>query len=42
MDFRLDEAQQAISDLANQVLGDRSTHERLRELETLRRPTVRP
>ena len=34
MDFRLDEAQQAIGDLANQVLGDRSTHERLRELET--------
>lgn len=34
MDFRLDESQQAISDLANQVLGDRSTHERLRELET--------
>jgi 3-oxocholest-4-en-26-oyl-CoA dehydrogenase beta subunit len=33
MDFRFDEAQQAISDLAGQVLGDRSTHERLRELE---------
>ena len=33
MDFSLDEAQQAIADLANQVLGDRSTHERLRELE---------
>jgi alkylation response protein AidB-like acyl-CoA dehydrogenase len=34
MDFRFDEAQQAISDLAGQVLGDRSTHERLKELET--------
>jgi 3-oxocholest-4-en-26-oyl-CoA dehydrogenase beta subunit len=33
MDFRFDEEQQAISDLANQVLGDLSTHERLRELE---------
>ena len=33
MDFRFDEAQQAIADLAGQVLGDRSTHEQLRELE---------
>ncbi|MBS1837249.1 MAG: acyl-CoA/acyl-ACP dehydrogenase [Actinobacteria bacterium] len=33
MDFRFSEEQQAISDLAGQVLGDRSTHERLRELE---------
>lgn len=33
MDFRFSEEQQAISDLASQVLKDRSTHERLRELE---------
>ena len=33
MDFRFSEEQQAIGDLAGQVLADRSTHERLRELE---------
>jgi alkylation response protein AidB-like acyl-CoA dehydrogenase len=33
VDFRPDEEQQAIAELAGQVLGDRSTHERLRELE---------
>ena len=33
MDFTFSEEQQAIGDLAGQVLGDRSTHERLRELE---------
>jgi len=33
MDFRFSEEQQAIADLAGQVLTDRSTHERLRELE---------
>lgn len=33
MDFRFSEEQQAISDLASQVLSDRSTHERLRDLE---------
>lgn len=33
MDFRFDETQQAITDLADQVLTDASTHERLRELE---------
>lgn len=33
MDFRFSEEQQAIADLAGQVLADRSTHERLRELE---------
>jgi alkylation response protein AidB-like acyl-CoA dehydrogenase len=33
MDFRYSEEQQAIGDLAGQVLSDRSTHERLRELE---------
>lgn len=33
MDFRFSEEQQAISDLAGQVLKDRSTHERLRGLE---------
>ena len=33
MDFRFSEEQQAIAELAGQVLADRSTHERLRELE---------
>ncbi len=33
MDFRYSEEQEAIGDLAGQVLKDRSTHERLRELE---------
>ncbi len=33
MDFRFSEEQQAIADLAGQVLTDRSTHERRRELE---------
>ena len=33
MDFRFSEEQQAIGDLAGQVLKDRSTHERLKELE---------
>ncbi|MEZ5168439.1 MAG: hypothetical protein R2695_18910 [Acidimicrobiales bacterium] len=32
MDFDLDEAQQAISDLTAQILGDKSTHERLKQL----------
>ena len=34
MDFSLDESATAIGDLATQVIGDASTHERLRELET--------
>ena len=33
MDFSLDESAQAIGDLAARVIGDASTHERLRELE---------
>ncbi len=33
MDFRFDEEQQAIAELAGQVLGDLSTHERLRDVE---------
>jgi len=33
MDFALNEEQQAISELAGQVIGDASTNERLRELE---------
>lgn len=33
MDFRPDEEQQAIRELASQVLADSSTHDRLRELE---------
>lgn len=33
MDFSLDEEAQAIKELAGQVIGDASTHERLRELE---------
>lgn len=33
MDFSLDESAQAIGELAGQVIGDASTHERLRELE---------
>jgi alkylation response protein AidB-like acyl-CoA dehydrogenase len=33
MDFSLDESAQAIGDLAGQVIGDASSHERLRELE---------
>lgn len=33
MDFRPDEAQQAVADLAGQVLGDLSTNDRLRALE---------
>lgn len=33
MDFRFSEEQQAIADLAGRVLADRSTQERLRELE---------
>jgi len=32
MDFNLDEEEQAIFDLAAQILGDKSTHERLRQL----------
>ena len=38
MDFRFSEEQQAIADLASQVLGDRSTHDRLRELERAEGP----
>jgi alkylation response protein AidB-like acyl-CoA dehydrogenase len=34
MDFSLDESAQAIGELAGQVIGDASTHERLRDLET--------
>ncbi len=34
MDFRFSEEQQAIGDLAGQVLTDRSSHERLKEIET--------
>ena len=37
MDFTFSEEQQAIGDLAGRVLGDRSTHERLRA-RTVRRP----
>lgn len=33
MDFSLDDEAQAIGELAGQVIGDASTHERLRELE---------
>ena len=33
MDFTLDEEQQAVADLANQILGDRLTMERLAEIE---------
>lgn len=32
MDFDLDDEQQAISDLTAQILGDKSTHERLKQL----------
>jgi alkylation response protein AidB-like acyl-CoA dehydrogenase len=32
MDFNLSEEEQAVSDLTAQILGDKSTHERLREL----------
>lgn len=34
MDFSRSDEQQAIAELAGQVIGDASTHERLRELET--------
>jgi alkylation response protein AidB-like acyl-CoA dehydrogenase len=34
MDFEFSEEQQAISDLAGQILGDMVTHERLKEIET--------
>ncbi len=34
MDFALDESAQAIGELAAQVIGDASTHERLKQLET--------
>ncbi|MCC6225232.1 MAG: acyl-CoA/acyl-ACP dehydrogenase [Microthrixaceae bacterium] len=33
MDFSFTDEQQATADLASQILGDRSTHERLREIE---------
>ena len=33
MDFELDDDHQAIADLAEQILGDRSTAEHLREVE---------
>jgi len=33
MDFSLTEDQQAIADLAQQILGDKATHERQRALE---------
>ncbi len=42
MDFRFSEEQQAIGDLAGQVLKDRSTHERLRELERSDGPRFDP
>ncbi|MEM7140877.1 MAG: acyl-CoA dehydrogenase family protein [Actinomycetota bacterium] len=32
MDFNLNDEEQAISDLTGQILGDKSTHERLRQL----------
>jgi alkylation response protein AidB-like acyl-CoA dehydrogenase len=38
MDFSRTEEQQAIAELAEQVIGDASTHERLRELETAEGP----
>ena len=38
MDFSLNEEQQAIGELAGQVIGDASTHERLRELERSHEP----
>ncbi len=34
MDFSLTEEQQAIADLAKQILGDKATNERIREVET--------
>ena len=33
MDFDLSDEEQAISDLARQILGDKSTHERLKQLK---------
>jgi len=42
MDFRFSEEQQAIADLAGQVLTDRSAHERLRELERGEGPRFDP
>lgn len=33
MDFNLDEQEQAVSDLANQILGDKVDHDRLKEIE---------
>jgi alkylation response protein AidB-like acyl-CoA dehydrogenase len=33
MDFNLNETEQAVSDLAMQILGDKITHERLKEIE---------
>jgi 3-oxocholest-4-en-26-oyl-CoA dehydrogenase beta subunit len=32
MDFTLSDEEQAINDLVEQILGDKSTHERLRQL----------
>jgi 3-oxocholest-4-en-26-oyl-CoA dehydrogenase beta subunit len=40
MDFRRDDEQQAIAELAGTVLGDGSTHERLRELERADAPRL--
>lgn len=40
MDFSYDDDQQAIADLAGQVLGDASTHERLRDLERAEGPRL--
>ncbi len=34
MDFNLNETEQAVSDLAMQILGDKVDHERLKEIET--------
>lgn len=42
MDFSLDESAQAIGDLAAQVIGDASTHERLKELELSSGPRFDP
>jgi alkylation response protein AidB-like acyl-CoA dehydrogenase len=38
MDFSLDEQQQAIAELARQILGDGATHERLRQIERSGQP----
>jgi alkylation response protein AidB-like acyl-CoA dehydrogenase len=42
MDFSLSEDQQAIADLAAQILGDKATHERQREIEQAEGPRFDP